>query len=281
MACLLVLKNDGSLTEALGGYLRQLGHEVVTAPADVDAKPRIGPDIDLVLLDLDYADHRGLAICRAIRDESDACIIAFSASDTELDRVLALQAGADDCVASTCSPHEVAARIDAVMRRARPSTRAADVLRCGRLEINCTSYEASLDGKPVHLTLKEFSLLHELASQPGCVLSRRELMERVWNDSWGQASRTLDTHVNSLRSKLGNSRWIVTVRGVGYRFDVPEQVNPMNVPKQVSQIDVPEQVSQIKEVVRGDVPDRLILRGSGIDALRDSQQPVEVGARFA
>lgn len=207
----------------MGGYLRQLGHEVSCAPVSSDATPRVDPDIDLVLLDLDYADHRGLAACRDIRAETDTCIISFSASDTELDRVLALQAGADDCVAHTCSAHEVAARIDAVMRRVQAAAgRTADVITSGRLEINGTSHTATLDGKPVHLTLKEFSLLHALASQPGCVLSRRELMERVWNDSWGQASRTLDTHVNSLRSKLGGSDWIVTVRGVGYRFDVPE-----------------------------------------------------------
>lgn len=231
MARLLVIENDGSLTSAMGGYLRQLGHEVTCAPVDNDGTPKVDPDIDLVLLDLEYADHRGLSACRDIRAEADVYILSFSTSDTELDRVLALQAGADDCVASTCSAHEVAARIEAVMRRAQPNAaRAAEVINCGRLEINCTSHEATLDGEPVHLTLKEFSLLHALASQPGSVLSRRELMERVWNDSWGQASRTLDTHVNSLRSKLGCFHWIVTVRGLGYRFDVPEQTSPAGNP---------------------------------------------------
>ena len=225
MARLLVIESDGSLTSAMGGYLRQLGHEVACAPLDTDATPKVDPDVDVVLLDLEYADHRGLAACRDIRAEADACIISFSASDTELDRVLALQAGADDCVASTCSAHEVAARIEAIMRRAQSNAgRAANVITCGPLEINCVSHQVSLDGEPVHLTLKEFSLLSALASQPGCVLSRRELMERVWNDSWGQASRTLDTHVNSLRSKLGGSHWIATVRGVGYRFEVLGEV---------------------------------------------------------
>lgn len=230
MARLLVIEDDELLTSAMSGYLRQMGHEVICPAVRPETTPKVDEDIDLVLLDLDYSDQHGLAACRDIRAESDVLILSFSASNTELDRVLALQAGADDCVASTCSAHEVAARIEALMRRARPRTvRSVDVIECGRLRVNRTSHEAFLDGEPVRLTLKEFGLLDALAARPGCVLSRRELMERVWHDPWGQASRTLDTHVNSLRAKLCASDWIVTVRGVGYRLDVPQPGGTCNL----------------------------------------------------
>ncbi|MFD3532144.1 response regulator transcription factor [Streptomyces sp. NPDC058664] len=177
------------------------------------------PRADLVLLDLELPDMDGLEVCRAIRAAGDTPIIAFSRRNTELDRVLALQAGADDCVVKTCGSREVMARIRAVLRRANPGTDGApQSISLRPLHVDGRSREVRLDGRLVDMTSKEFELLYVLASNPERVVSRKELMAKVWQTDRAASSRTIDTHVSSLRAKLGSSRWIVTVRGVGYKI---------------------------------------------------------------
>ncbi|MCY0920587.1 response regulator transcription factor [Streptomyces sp. H27-G5] len=217
---LLVVENEPRAADALvQGLLRQgyLAESVATGGEALQSHPKV----DLVLLDLDLPDLDGLEVCRGIRAVSDTPIIAVTARGSELDRVLGLQAGSDDYMVKPYGFRELLARIEAVMRRARPRQSAARAIDHGPLHIDATTRETTLHGRPVDLTLKEFDLLHALASQPGAVLSRRQLMTQVWEDAWSHRGRTIDTHVSSLRGKLGSSNWIITVRGVGFRLGHP------------------------------------------------------------
>ncbi|WP_328322397.1 response regulator transcription factor [Streptomyces sp. NBC_00388] len=212
----LVVEGDDSTAEERVRYLRRHGYSATSVDTGEEAL-RTHQHSDLVVLDLDLPDIDGLEVCRSIREAGDKPVISVTARDTELDRVLALQAGADDCVVASCGAHEVMARIEAVLRRARPEpTRSISV---GPLHIDGKTREVRLRGGPVNLTAKEFELLYILASGPENVITRKELMDRVWDTSWAaDSSRTIDTHVSSLRAKLGASTWVITIRGVGYRM---------------------------------------------------------------
>ncbi|MFJ8657763.1 response regulator transcription factor [Streptomyces sp. NPDC093795] len=174
---------------------------------------------DLLLVDLDLPDRDGVELCRSIRAVCDVAIIVVTARDTELDRVLSLRAGADDYVVKPCGLAELIARIEAVMRRVRlqPSV-PDDVISVGSLRIDHRTREILMDGRRIEVTRKEFDLLYLLASRPGNVFSRRQIMAQVWSDPRSKPGRTIDTHISSLRGKLGCSQWITTVRGVGFRL---------------------------------------------------------------
>ncbi|UQX05190.1 response regulator transcription factor [Streptomyces sp. RerS4] len=196
--------------------LRRHGHEPSWVRSG-DAALRGYGDVDLLLLDLELPDLDGLEVCRRVRSDSTVPLIALTARGDELDRVLGLRAGADDYLVKPYSFLELMARIEAVMRRVaqvRPDTAA--VIRRGPLRIDRATRQVTVDGRRIDVTPKEFDLLHLLASHPDAVLPRKEIMQRVWGDSWSR--RTIDTHVSSLRGKLGRSEWILTVRGVGFQF---------------------------------------------------------------
>ncbi|WP_410537951.1 response regulator transcription factor [Streptomyces sp. KL2] len=219
----LVVEDEAGVAESLIRGLRRHGYEAFGVDTGARALEAYR-SADLVLLDLDLPDMDGLEVCRRIRSASDTPIIAFTDRATELDRVLGLQAGSDDCLGKPFGLRELMARMDAVMRRARPRERTEG--RCishGPLRIDAAAREVRLDGRLIEVTRKEFDLLYHLASHPGMVISRGQLMAEIWGDPVGpalgtRASRTIDTHVSTLRSKLGNRDWIRTVRGVGFRF---------------------------------------------------------------
>nr|AEE65471.1 two component regulater [uncultured bacterium BAC AB649/1850] len=211
----LVVESDVRDLEALARGLRRHGHEVLSAASGTEALTAYR-DADLVLLDLELPDLDGLNVCRGIRSACDLPIIAVTALGTELDRVLGLQAGADDYVVKPYGFRELMARIEAVMRRARPHPGRASVLSHGPLRIDASLRQVSLDGRRIDVTRKEFDLLCLLASFPDTVIPRKRIMNEIWGDTWSR--RTVDTHVSSLRNKLGGSNWIVTVRGVGFRL---------------------------------------------------------------
>lgn len=216
---ILVVQSEELSAKALTQDLLRRGYRAESVTTGGQAL-QLHHQADLILLDLDLTDLDGLEVCRGIRAVSDTPIIAVTERGSELDRVLGLQAGSDDYMVKPYGFHELLARIGAVMRRVRPSPTARTVDH-GPLRIDAVTRKVTLDGRPVDLTRKEFDLLHILAMQPGGVVSRRQLMTQVWDDAWSHKGRTIDTHVSSLRGKLGSSHWIVTVRGVGFRLGTP------------------------------------------------------------
>lgn len=213
----LVVEEDTAAAESLTHGLRRHGYDVDSVDTGTHAL-KTYHRADLVLLDLELPDLDGLEVCRGIRAACDTPIIAVTARGTELDRVLGLQAGSDDYLVKPYGFRELMARIEAVMRRVRPQPPAVRTISHGPLLIDSGTREVRLDGRLINVTRKEFDFLHLLASQPETVFSRKQIMSRVWDTEWTGFSRTIDTHVNSLRNKLGVSTWIITVRGVGFRL---------------------------------------------------------------
>ncbi|MYS19326.1 DNA-binding response regulator, OmpR family, contains REC and winged-helix (wHTH) domain [Streptomyces sp. DvalAA-14] len=211
----------------LARNLERYGHDVTIVDSGTAAVEH-HRQADFVLLDLDLPDIDGLAVCRMLRETGGVPMIAFAGGGTELDRVLGLRAGADDCLDKPYEIRELAARMEAVMRRReprRPAPAPKTTVSIGALRIDAASREVQVHEKPVELTRKEFDLLYYLARHPEMVVTRQRLMAEIWEIPMvralgAQASRTVDTHVSSLRSKLGCSSWIVTVRGVGFRVGV-------------------------------------------------------------
>lgn len=195
--------------------LRRQGHRVAIAETGAQAL-RMHHAADLVLLDLELPDLDGLEVCRKIRAQAPVPVIAVTSRNSELDCVLGLQAGADDYLVKPYGFRELLARMEAVMRRARPYEARTRCIVRGPLRVDEASRQVTLDGRRVEVTRKEFDLLHLLASRPDMVVPREQLVCQVWGQTWSR--RTVDTHVSSLRGKLGSSAWIVTVRGIGFRL---------------------------------------------------------------
>ncbi|MDT3397073.1 response regulator transcription factor [Streptomyces sp. B1866] len=212
----LVVDPDKEAAAALAERLERNGYEVSRA-ATGQAALAAWVHADLVLLDLRLPDVDALEVCARIRGRGTTPVITLAAGDTELDRVLSLRSGADDCLIKPYGYRELVARMRAVMRRlAVPSGTSA--LSHGALRIDPRGRQVRVGDSVINVTRKEFDILYLLASLPQTVLSRRDLMAKVWADEWSVSSRTVDTHISSLRGKLGAGDWIVTVRGVGYRL---------------------------------------------------------------
>ncbi|MFE5401293.1 response regulator transcription factor [Streptomyces sp. NPDC056580] len=211
----LVVEHDDADAEPLTRRLGRHGHHVDRVSGGIAALDAYG-DADLVLLDLELPDLDGLEVCRQIRAAGDTAVIAVTARGTELDRVLGLQAGADDYVVKPYGFQELLARMEAVMRRVRISAADPSVIVRGPLCIDASARRVRLHGRLIDVTRKEFDLLYLLAVQPDTVVSRKTIMQTVWGDVWSR--RTIDTHISSLRGKLGSSEWIRNVRGVGFQL---------------------------------------------------------------
>ena len=216
---ILLVEDEDSIAEPLAQGLRREGFDVDRAATGAAALAA-GP-ADCVLLDLRLPDVDGYDVCRTLRERSDVPIIMVSARGEEVDRVVGLELGADDYLAKPFGLRELIARIHAVTRRAAPPSRPRGPSRVGPLEVDVRARRVRMDGRELTLTAKEFDLLAALAEEPGVVLSRRDLLERVWHTSWYGQTKTIDVHVGSLRRKLGDPGWIETVRGVGFRLREP------------------------------------------------------------
>jgi two-component system, OmpR family, response regulator RegX3 len=178
---------------------------------------------DVVLLDLGLPDLDGFDLCRQLRSESDVPIIVVTARGDEVDRVVGLELGADDYVVKPFGFRELVARIRAVARRGT-TTRGAEVggvVQVGPLVVDRRTRRVTIDGDEIALTPKEFDLLGVLVDDPGALCSRHQILDSVWDPHWYGPTKTLDVHVANLRRKLGDPRWIETVRGVGYRIRDP------------------------------------------------------------
>jgi len=211
----LVVEDEESIAEPLAEGLRREGFSVSVAGAGAEALA--AGEADVVLLDLRLPDVDGLDVCRKLRERSDVPIIVVTARGEEADRVVGLELGADDYVVKPFGLRELIARIRAVTRRSRGRASGGPIA-AGPLRIDERARHVRVDGDEVDLTPKEFELLLALARDPGVVVSRRRLLEDVWQTTWYGSTKTIDVHVAALRRKLGDPSLIETVRGVGFRL---------------------------------------------------------------
>jgi len=232
MSTVLLVEDDDTLREALTYLLRREGHDVNTA-ADgrkaLEQFDRATPDI--IILDLMIPILDGVEVCRRVREVSDVPIIMLTAKNSEGDIVLGLEVGADDYITKPFSTPELLARIRSAIRRARGKSTSDqpgekpddDVLRASGIEMDIQRHRVTVDGRKVALPLKEFDLLEVLMRNAGRVLTRRQLLNRVWGSDYVGDTKTLDVHVRRLRAKLepdpATPTKLVTVRGLGYRFE--------------------------------------------------------------
>jgi DNA-binding response OmpR family regulator len=231
-ARILLVEDEASIAEPFARLLAQEGFEPIlarTAAEALSAARQTEPD--LVLLDLVLPDGDGRDVCRVLRGESQVPVIMVTARGTETDRIVGLELGADDYVVKPFSGHEVIARIRAVLRRTSrsPGDLPAPAVAIGPLYVDRAARRARVDGRDLELSRKEFDLLAELASHAGRVVTREDLMDRVWDENWFGSTKTLDVHVGWLRRKLaeaGADGYIQTVRGVGFRLAAPEGEAP-------------------------------------------------------
>ena len=221
----LIVEDDDAIAEPLARGLERENRRprrVATGAEALAAGPA-----DVVLLDLGLPDMDGRDVCRRLREVSEVPIIVVSARGEEFDRVLLLELGADDYLVKPFGLQELVARIRAVTRRSRGSTRATSSTgdaappTIGALAVDRRAHRVTLDGVEVALTPKEYDLVALLAADPGRVFTRTEIFDEVWDPHWYGPTKTLDVHVASVRRKLGDPGWIETVRGVGFRLVDP------------------------------------------------------------
>ena len=225
MTRILVVEDEESFSDPLSYLLRKEGFEVDlagTGPEALELFDRHGAD--LVLLDLMLPGLSGTEVCRALRARSTVPVIMLTAKDSEVDKVVGLELGADDYVTKPYSGRELVARIRAVLRRrGEPDDLLPATVEAGPVRLDVERHVVSVGGEPVSLPLKEFELLELLLRNAGRVLTRGQLIDRVWGSDYVGDIKTLDVHIKRLRSKVepdpGAPKHIVTVRGLGYKFE--------------------------------------------------------------
>jgi two-component system, OmpR family, response regulator RegX3 len=225
MTRILVVEDEISYSDPLSYLLRKEGYEVSVAETGPDALEdfdRAGAD--LVLLDLMLPGLSGTEVCRALRQRSSVPVIMLTAKDSEIDKVVGLEIGADDYVTKPYSSRELLARIKAVLRRqAEPEELVPSTLEAGPVRMDVERHVVTVNGAQASLPLKEFELLEILLRNTGRVLTRMQLIDRVWGSDYVGDTKTLDVHVKRLRAKIepdpAAPRHIVTVRGLGYKFE--------------------------------------------------------------
>jgi two-component system alkaline phosphatase synthesis response regulator PhoP len=223
---ILIVDDEPAIVDLVAAYLRREGHEVAAAvdgPAGVQAARTFRPDV--IVLDVMLPGLDGLEVLARLRRESGAYVILLTARSDEADKVVGLSMGADDYMTKPFSPRELVARVKAGLRRLQPGALPAGpvVLSFRRLRIDPGRRQTWVDERPVELTAVEFDLLWALAEHNGRVLSREQLLERVWGYDFYGDERVVDVHIGHIRHKLGESGLIATVRGVGYRLAADEE----------------------------------------------------------
>ena len=225
MTKILVVEDEASFSDALSYVLTKEGYEVVVADTGdgaIATYDKVGAD--LVLLDLMLPGLSGTEVCRQLRARSNVPIIMLTAKDTEVDKVVGLELGADDYVTKPYSKAELIARIKAVLRRQSDLSESLDpVLVAGPVRIDVERHQVNVNNESITLPLKEFELLEYLVRNSGRVLTRAQLIDRVWGSDYFGDTKTLDVHVKRLRAKIekdpANPVFIQTIRGLGYKFE--------------------------------------------------------------
>ena len=216
----LVVEDEASIASFVALYLKNAGYSVRTAATGGDAIAQAESERpDLIVLDLMLPDIDGIEVCRRIRKTADVPILMLTARDEDVDKIIGLEVGADDYLTKPFNPRELVARIRSVLRRAAPERREreSETIQHGDLHVDAGRREVHVGDQEIQLAPKEFDLLWELLDHRGLVLTRDQLLERVWGYTFAGDTRTVDVHVRQLRRKLGEASPIVTVWGVGYK----------------------------------------------------------------
>jgi two-component system alkaline phosphatase synthesis response regulator PhoP len=223
MTKILVIDDEPSIINLVSAYLKPEGYEVYTASdGNAGLKSARAFKPDLIILDLMLPGIDGIELLTRLRRESDVYVIMLTARTDETDKIVGLSVGADDYVTKPFSPRELVARVKAALRRIQTGTGTGverSVLSFKHIRIDVGAHMVSVDDVPVELTSIEFDLLHALAENRGRVLSREQLLEKIWGAEYFGEMRVVDVHLGHVRQKLGNESLITTVRGVGYRFE--------------------------------------------------------------
>jgi DNA-binding response OmpR family regulator len=216
----LVVEDESSIASFVALYLKNAGYTVRTAATGNEALAQFQASVPaLIVLDLMLPDIDGIEVCRRIRKSSDVPILMLTARDEDVDKIIGLEVGADDYLTKPFNPRELVARVKSILRRASPERRQVESkqLRHGLLLVDAGRREVRVGEEEIQLAPKEFDLLWELLDHRGLVLTRDQLLERVWGYTFAGDTRTVDVHVRQLRRKLGDASPIVTVWGVGYK----------------------------------------------------------------
>lgn len=227
MSKILIVEDESSFSEALAFLLGKEGFETVVAEDGRQALDTFAREgADLILLDLMIPEVSGVEVCRTIRASSNVPIIMLTAKDAEIDKVVGLELGADDYVTKPYSSRELIARIKAVLRRGsndEGSIQEQDTMEVGPVKLNTGKHQVFVNGAPTSLPLKEFELLEFLMRNSGRVLTRSQLIDRVWGGDYYGDTKTLDVHIKRLRAKIeadpANPVLIQTIRGLGYKLE--------------------------------------------------------------
>ena len=220
-AKILIVDDEPSIVNLISAYLKPEGYEVYIAsdgPSGLKAARTFKPD--LIVLDVMLPEMDGIEILTRLRRESDVYIIMLTARTEEMDKVVGLTVGADDYMTKPFSPRELVARIKSALRRLKSSDiKQGEVLSFEHVRIDMAARRVTVDDQPIELTAIEFDLLRVLAENRGRVLSREQLLDKVWGGTYFGEMRVVDVHLGHVRQKIGYPDLIVTVRGVGYRFE--------------------------------------------------------------
>src|SRR5699024_783390 len=234
MKKILIIEDESSIAKLLSYNIEQEGYETKTfMDGEEGFKRALDNDFDLILLDLMLPSMDGIEICRQLRREKvDTPIIMLTAKDSEIDKIIGLEIGADDYITKPFSPREVIARMKAIFRRYNKSQESTDeapsenTISVGDIVINPTEFNVTVRGEETFLTPKEFYLLLYLAKRQGRILSREQLLNAIWNYDFAGETRIVDVHISHLREKLEedtkNPKYVKTARGFGYKFEAPQ-----------------------------------------------------------
>lgn len=224
MTRILIIEDEESYRDALTFMLQKEGFDVVAAEDGATGLAEFDKHgADLVLLDLMMPGMPGLEVCKQLRAKSNVAIVMVTALDSEVDKVVGLELGADDYVTKPFSPRELVARVRAVLRRGQEQELVPDVVEVGGVRIDVERHQVYVDGEEVRFALREFDLLELLLRNPGRVLTRGQLIDRIWGSDYVGDTKTLDVHIKRLRSKIeqdpSNPTRLITVRGLGYKYE--------------------------------------------------------------
>jgi len=217
---ILVVEDESSIASFVALYLKNAGYAVRTAATGGDALNQVAQEMPgLIVLDLMLPDIDGIEVTKRIRQTSDVPILMLTARDEDVDKIIGLEVGADDYLTKPFNPRELVARVKSILRRTTPNRRdlESETIEHGELHIDAGRREVRVGEEEIQLAPKEFDLLWELLDHRGLVLTRDQLLERVWGYTFAGDTRTVDVHVRQLRRKLGDASPIVTVWGVGYK----------------------------------------------------------------